>query len=106
MAFLISIIDAAARKGHALFKDKGPGMRKASSALWTKLASELAELHNVAIVADTLKKKVWKGQAGSQSFSSFMQQARPHYERTNERTSRLRRYNCNVSPPKRHLRRG
>ena len=79
MAFLISIIDAAARKGHALFKDKGPGMRKASSALWTKLASELAELHNVAIVADTLKKKVWKGQAGSQSFSSFMQQARPHY---------------------------
>jgi len=40
VAFLISVIDAAARKGHTLFKDKGTGMRAASSALWTKLASE------------------------------------------------------------------
>ena len=31
------------------------------------------------IDADTLKKKVWKGQTGTQAYSSFMQQARKHW---------------------------
>ena len=75
LAFLISVVTAAARKGHKLFKNKGKGMQRACAQLWVELAEELSSSHSMKIDKDLLRKRVWTGQRGEKGFSSYMQQA-------------------------------